>query len=281
VRHEGELAVTEAEQLEAIAATEIERLHRLATIGEWGTAGPDDHRDGIVDVVHADHPCFVDGWWSHAKQMKAHPGRIGGPINPYASVVHTTDMLPDEWDALIKAWIERGGDGSCATFLIGRDEAHGVLQFCPVTRNANHAGGSGHGVFDHARATGVHPNLVAVGIELHCAGGVQRVNGLWRLVEQGKAHGMPLPDADVIADPHRPGRGWHVVTDYQRERLTSLLADLEGVLAPMPAGLRARSTGEASPAWATPKTPRVVTHAWLDPAHRADPWPPTCAWLRG
>jgi hypothetical protein len=271
--------VTDAEQLEAIAATEIERLRRLANLGSNNTAGPDDHHDGIVDVVHGDHPCWENGWWAHAQRMPAHPARSGKPINPYATVVHTTDMLPGEWSALVHAWQTTASDGSCAHFLIGRDEAHGVVQLVPVLRNGNHAGGPGHGVFDTAKATGVHPNLVSVGIELHCAGGVRRVDGAWRLVEDGKAHGEALPDSDVIADPQRPGRGWHVVTDYQRERLTSLLADLEAVLAPVPQGLRARSTGETSPTWSVYKTARVVTHAWLDPEHRADPWPPTCKWL--
>ena len=271
--------MTDEEQLEAIAATEIERLARLANIGSWNTAGPDDHHDGVVETIHADHPCWVDGWWSHAKRMAAHPGRVGKPIAPYTTVVHTTDMLPDEWDALLKAWQTTASDGSCAHFLIGRDEQHGVVQLASVLRNGNHAGGPQHGVFDHARATDVHPNLVAVGIELHCAGGVRRVNGEWMLVEDGKAHGAPLPETDVIPDPQRPGRGWHVVTDYQRERLTSLLADLEAVLWPMPKGLRVRSTNETPPTWAQYKSARLVTHAFLDPAHRADPWPPTCKWL--
>jgi hypothetical protein len=93
-------------------------------------------------------------------------------------------------------------------------------------------------------------------------------------------HGGPIPDADVIADPHRPDRAWHVVTDYQRERLSALLGELELVLGPLPAGAASRATGdEAVPAWAVPRSARVVGHVSLDPTNRSDPWPPTCGWL--
>jgi hypothetical protein len=109
---------------------------------------------------------------------------------------------------------------------------------------------------------------------------VRRIGGAWRLVEGGVAHGEALPDEDVIPDPQRPGRGWHVVTDYQRFRLSQLLTELPLVLAPMPAGARTRSMGGAPDAFAVMPTARIVTHAQLDPDHRADPWRPTCDWLR-
>lgn len=261
-------------------ATVEQIVARIAKIGDRGTAGPDEHPAGVVDVVHPPAPRWDAGWWAGAIRKPAHPGRIGGAISPWSVGVHSTDMLPEEWPALVNAWTDRPGDGACATFLFGRTEQDGVLQFCPITRNANHMGGPGHGVFDTASASGIHPNLVATGIELHCAGGVRLVAGEWRLVEGGIAHGKPLPARDVIPDPHRPGRGWHVVTDYQRAQLELLLHDLEAVLAPMPAGARTRAFGEVPPAVAVMPTARVVTHWQMDPVHRGDPWQPTCEWLR-
>ena len=271
--------MTDAELLEATVATEIDRLARMAHLGDRGTAGPEAEPVGFIDAPIAQGVRWQSGWWVGAAQRKAHPGRVGGPIGPFATVVHTTDMLPEEWDALLNAWTTKPSDGACAHFLIGRDASHGVVQLVAVNRNANHAGGPGHGVFDTATAKNIHPNTVTVGIELHCAGGVRMVGAAWRLVEDGKAHGMPIPAFDVIADPQRPGRGWHVVTDYQRAQLAALLVDLELVLAPMPPGLVARSTGEAVPSWGVPKSGRVVGHVSLDPTHRSDPWPATMAWL--
>lgn len=249
-------------------ATDAQAADRLSAIGDRSTAGP-------TPPI----PRWSDGWWDGARRVPAHPGRLGGVIKPWASVVHTTDMLPEEWDALLRAWTERVGDGACATFLIGRDAAHGTVQLAPTTRNANHAGGPTHGVFDTQLARGLHPNLTAIGIELHCAGGVHLIGGQWRLVEGGAAHGAPLPADEVEVDRTRPGRGWHTITDYQRAQLLALLGELEQVLAPMPAGAATRTAGEKPDAFTAMPTGRVVTHAQLDPAARADPWRPTCEWL--
>ena len=90
----------------------------------------------------------------------------------------------------------------------------------------------------------------------------------------------PIPEADVVADPQRPGRGWHVVTDYQRAQLGALLDDLESILAPLPVGTTTQAFGEVPAPYSVMPTARVVTHAQLDPVHRADPWPPLCDWLR-
>jgi hypothetical protein len=189
-------------------------------------------------------------------------------------------MLPAEFAPLITAWTTTKGRGACAHFGIGRTPAEGVIQFVPINRNGNHMGGEGHGWFVDARGRQYHPNLVAVGIEIHCAGGVRLVDGHWRLVEGGVAHGAPLDPAEVTSDPSHPGRGWHRVTDYQYERLTALLADLEPMLAPMPAGLHATSH-EAPPAWASlPTESRAWGHVCVDAEHRSDPWPPTMQWLR-
>lgn len=260
-------------------ATVTQIIRRVAWSGNRDAAGPLEPPTSI-EIAHPTSSRWSDGWWQGATRKPAHPGRVGGPILPWATVVHTTDMLPEEWAALVHAWTDRPADGSCAHFLIGRTEQDGVVQFVPIMRNANHAGGPGHGVFDTKAARGIHPNLVTVGIELHCAGGVRQIGGEWRLVESGVAHGKPIPDADVVLDPQRPGRGWHRVTDYQLAQLGDLLAELELVLQPMPPGANERSTGEAVPSWALPRSPRVVGHCSLDPTHRSDPWPTVMAWLR-
>lgn len=268
------------DELAAVAATEVERLTRLAHLGDSPTAGPEQVHD-VPPVAVSAVPSlrWVDGWWAGAKRTPAHPGRVGGPITPWSTVVHTTDMLPEEWAALVASWTTRAGEGACAHFLIGRDAAHGVVQFVPVNRNGNHAGGPGHGVYV-VNGTQLHPNLVSVGIEVHCAGGVPLLAGAWRLVEGGKAHGPAIPATDVAVDPARPGRGWHVVTEYQREQLQAILGDLETVQARVPAGATKRAFGETPASYAVLPGARVATHAELDPVHRADPWPLTSAWLR-
>jgi hypothetical protein len=221
---------------------------------------------------------FSNGWWSLAQQVPAFPGRIGGAITPFAVVVHTTDMTPESWHALIQSWTTQLGPGDAAHFLIGRDAAAGLIQLAPITNNANHAGGPGHGNFV-AGTQQWHPNSVSVGIEIHCAGAVRQVNGDWRLVEDGVAQGNPIPDDDVIPDPQRPGRGWHKVTDYQYEQLGALLDGLETVLDALPAGCIAQSI-EQPPAYGIFPTGRRVGHVSLDAANRGDPWPPTCDWIR-
>jgi N-acetylmuramoyl-L-alanine amidase-like protein len=221
---------------------------------------------------------FSNGWWSLAQPRAAFPARIGGVIAPFATVVHTTDMTPDTWNVLLNSWTTQAGPGDCAHFLIGRDAAAGVVQLAPITNNANHAGGPGHGSFVAGGQTW-HPNTVSVGIEVHCAGSVRQVGGDWRLVENGVPQGAAIPDADVIPDPQRPGRGWHTVTDYQYEQLGALLDGLETVLGALPAGCVAQSI-EAPPAYAIFATGRTVGHVSLHAAQRGDPWPPTCNWLR-
>jgi hypothetical protein len=265
-----------------VDAGPVDVAERLCRLGNACTAGPPT--DLAATLEPHPHPAaaeWIDGWWLRARRLPAHPGRVGGPIRPFGAVVHTTDMLPDEWDALVAAWLGRAGDGACAHFLIGRGLEHGTLQLAPITKNGNHAGGPpGHGVYRVPGVGDVHPNLAAVGIELHCAGGVRRVGGAWRLVEGGVAHGAPLPESEVIPDPARPGRGWHRVTDYQRAQLVALRADLELVLAPVPPGTVKVAFHEVPPAYAVLPGARLATHAELDPQHRADPWPPLCTWLR-
>jgi hypothetical protein len=264
-----------------IAATATEAIERLGKLGDdHGTGGPEPHAD-VIDIVPPPHPCWQNGWWVHATQRPAHPGRIGGPISPFVIVDHATSMLEDEFDALVHAMTTRRGAGNGFHFLIGRNEKQGVVQCTPIDRNGNHAGGPEHGVFVDSKGRTYHPNLVSIGIELHCAGDVRQLEGQWRLVEAGKAHGKAIPPEQVIPDPKRPGRGWHQMTPYQYERLTALHHDIELVMAPMPPGLVGRSSFEPAQAWAQmPAGSRAVGHVTLDPRNRTDPHPPTMDWLR-
>jgi hypothetical protein len=271
------MSITDA--IKFVAATAVEGAVRLNDAINKDTNGPEPHPD-VVDIIPPPHPRWVSGWWSDAVKRQAHPMRIGGPISPFAVVVHTTDMLEDEFDALVSATCTREGAHNAFHFLIGRHAAQGVVQVAPIDKNANHAGGPSHGVLVTPKGREYHPNLVTIGIELHCAGGVRKVEGKWRLVEDGKAHGRPIPDDDVIQDPQRPTRGWHRVTDYQYGRLRMLLNDLEPVMTPMPYGTVAKSTSQTPEEWALPRDGRVVGHCSLDFARRSDPWQPTMEWLR-
>lgn len=263
-----------------LVATVAETLRRLANLGDTETTGPAASPD-VVDIVPPPHERWDNGWWVSATQRPAHPGRVGGPISAFAIVDHSTAMLEDEFDALVHAMTTRRGLGNGLHFLIGRNEKQGVVQCTPIDRNGNHAGGPEHGVFVDGKGRKYHPNLVAVGIELHCAGNVRLVSGEWRLMDGGKAHGKAIPAEQVIPDPKRPGRGWHQMTEYQYARLAELHHDLELVLAPMPAGTVGKSSFEPAPAWAQmPTGSRVVGHVTLDPRHRTDPHPPTMDRLR-
>lgn len=262
----------DTDTLEAIVATEIERLSRMNRLGDFGTAGPGEHPAVTPRPPSAQFP---GGYWRGARRVDPHPARVGGVIDPCAIVDHMTDMHPDDWDALVNGWRIRGGDGACANLLVGRSEAHGCLALVPINRNGNHAGGPGHGVFRDAAGHDWHPNLLAIGIEFHCAGGMVRlIGGQWRFVEDGKIHGEPIAADEIEPDPQRPGRGWHLLTDYQKMMRDWLHKDLDAAMRPMPAGLRAVSMGEAVPSWGVPRSTRIVGHVSLDPKHRGDPWPP-------
>lgn len=248
------------------AAAQFARV--LGILRDTAGPGPDQHPP-VAALPNTGQ--WSGGLWTRAHYIPANPGRVGPSIHPCVVVDHTTDMVPEDWDALKRAWVEQASDGACAHFLVGRTPAQGVIQFVPVNRNGNHAGGRGHGVF---MPGSIHPNLISVGIEFHCAGGVQRVGGAWRFAEGGKLHGAPLPDDEVEPDPIRPGRGWHKLTPYQEQIRAQLHDELEQVLGQMPAGLVAKSTGEAVPKWAVPVSARRVGHVSLDPTNRSDPWPP-------
>ncbi len=255
----------------------------IAAFTERDTAGPamSEHAPLPPPTVQP-LTTWVDGWWSGAKHTPAHARRIGGAIAPWGIVDHTTDMHPDDWEALLRAFTTQPGAGNAATFGVGRTPEQGVVQWCSVFRNANHAGGGEHGIYGsvvNGKQSVFHPNLVTIGIETHNAGELRLVDGAWRWGESagsGKPwipHGASFAVTDVIVNPNNPHRGIHKPTDYQIQALKQLHADLELVLAPMPPGAFARHGGtEAVPAWGVPKSPRRVGHVSLDPTNRSDPW---------
>ena len=247
---------------------------------------------------------FPGGWWASATRRDANSGRVGGFIQPFAVVVHTTDIPPDSLSGLLDRWTGEPGNYDCAHFVIGRDASIGVVQLVPITRNANHAGAANaciqangiavtrnadktcpagsvntvlHGWFV-AGAQKWHPNSVSIGIEVHCAGRVVQEGGVWLWKETGSAN-VTIPDEDVVPDPARSGVGYHTVTQYQYEQLSSLLEALEGQLVAMPDGCVAQSYEQVPPYGQFP-TARRVGHVSLDARERGDPWPPTCDWMR-
>ena len=213
-------------------------------------------------------------WWSRAVRKPAHRGRVGPPIKPWCVVLHTTDMLPGTFDAIVKSWTTTAGVGQCANFLIGRIPEQGVVQFISIDRNSNHAGGPTHGWFV-VDGKKVHPNSVSVSIEIHNAGQLRLVDGEWRSwdYQHKQPQGDPFDPADVEVDQHRPTRGWHRLTQYQHDTLTALLADLEAVLAPMPASVAIESNGPQTNQWAKVANCRIVGHVTLDPERKTDPGP--------
>lgn len=234
-------------------------------------------------AVDDDAPEWDGGRYRGARWAQIHPGRDGGAIKPWGVVVHTTDMHPSTFDALVRAWQRGAGRGAGAHFLIGRTPAEGIVQMVDVGRNSNHAGGQTHGWFESG-GEHIHPNLVTVGIEVHAAGGVRKVDAQWRCWSDGKPVGTPLPASEVQQDPKRELRGWHVPNAYQLaelERLLDALAQCPLVVR-SPAALTIKPNGTA-PAWA----PRldwmgltVVGHVTLDPNDKSDPGPMLSAWLR-
>lgn len=222
---------------------------------------------------------WTNGFYSGATRHDAHPGRIGPPIEACAIVVHTSDTPPEAWAGVLRRIQTEVGAHDDAHFWIGRDESEGVMQAVSIGRNAEHAGGPFHGVFVDAKGRAFHPNDVAIGIEMNCAGGVQKIDGAWRFVENRQASGLPIPDFEVVPDPARPGRGWHRITDYQYQKLGEIIDALELVMNKPPIGLVARSPSQTPSAWAVGNG-NIVGHCSLDFKDRSDPWPPTMTWLR-
>lgn len=226
------------------------------------------------------------GRYLGARWVPAHPGRVGKAIRPWAAVVHTTDMHPATFHALVKAWAAKPGAGNAAHFVLGRTPAEGLVQVVDVGRNANHAGGKPkHGWF---KVDGklVHPNACSVGIEVHNAGSLVRDAGQWRTWQRKdgglRPFGAPIPAEDVEVDPKRPHRGWHLPTDWQLAELDRLLLALGDcpVVERRAGPVDLVPSGEA-PEWA-PRGYRgvpFVGHVTLDPLRKTDPGVPISRWL--
>ncbi len=241
------------------------------------TAGPDHDEHPIVPPAQPMPAVFAGGVWYRAVYMPAHPGRVGPAIVPKTLVVHTTDMMPDSFQALVKAWTTSATNGACAHFLIGRDATQGVVQFVPITKNGNHAGGLIHGNYKLPTGALLHPNVVAVGIELHGAGLLRLTNGKWVHQDSGRV----VESSDVYVDSHK--RGWHVITPYQLRMLAALIVDLG--LPGLPVGTTVApdatyaSQGVADYA-GTNLGPTIVGHCTLDPINKTDPGSQVMSWLK-
>lgn len=218
------------------------------------------------------------GVYSGAVQLRAHPSRVGGPIAPRAVVVHTTDMAPGAWSALKRAWTQVAGK-TTAHFMIGRDGE--LVQMVPIIRNANHAGGTPHGWwFDAHTGSRIHPNTLAIGVELHSAGRLRWKTGDARtaqLIEDHKVLGEFGLNEIYVDERDRP---WHLVTEAQLEALEGLLWNTRtylaniGTIRPQP-----NEAYTAATAYAKPFASSLVGHVSLDTVNRSDPGPQVMAFL--
>jgi hypothetical protein len=260
---------------------------------EFLTAGPslNDHPPAPAwDRVQAGNTtAFKSGWFTDARRVDAHPGRMGGSIVPQAAVVHTTDMTPKSFDDLVKAWATTGGAPnrySAANFLLGRDPGQGLVQMVPITRNSNHAGGPTknglalHGWWVTKEGRFIHPNTIAVGIEVHSNGLLAwkpGSKGVAQFIEDKKVKAEYSGDDLYVDDLNRP---WHRVTEYQLETLEHLLVSLKPSLKPLAEGVDHKADAayvkdhtrwDMSYAYATSRS--LVGHASLDPINKTDPGP--------
>lgn len=250
---------------------------------EWpDTVGPDDDEHPVVpvgevlalidrQVVAERKGTFTDGKWSEATYAQMHAGRIGRGIVPQTLVVHTTDMRPGTFGALVKSWTGQAGRGNGAHFLIGKTKEDGVVQFAPITRNGNHAGGPNCGGFRTPGGTVViNPNVVSVGVEIDNAG---------RLVKDAKGWyhrdtKYRFAAEDVFVD--EKGRGWEKVTEYQEQMLRYLWQDLRPLLKPWPAGTTVTPNATYSSqgvTYAAAVSPSLIGHASTNPINKTDPGP--------
>jgi N-acetyl-anhydromuramyl-L-alanine amidase AmpD len=160
----------------------------------------------------------------------------------------------------------------------GADPGGGLVQMVPINRNGNHAGGIPRGgYYVDAQGTRFHPNMYAVGIEIHAAGHLSKVGG--KYIYEGS---RIVPDEEVYTDA--TGRPWHLVTEYQFDVLGALLDALEAhmprfltVVGINPYGDHAKN----GVPWASHKLfgPRLAGHATLDPINKTDPGPQVMEWL--
>lgn len=247
-------------------------------LGEWKTVGPDPGEYPVVtagDIAHVAEKVnvgeFKEGRWSLATYKEMYPGRIGRAIIPRTLVVHTTDMRPGTFAALVRNWTSQLGRGNGAHFLIGRTANDGVVQFAPIFRNANHAGGIKPGSIG-----GIHPNTCSVGVELDNAGRlVREAYGQRWLHPDTKTF---IPTKDVFVD--EKGRGWHKVTAYQLEMLSYLWNALKPILKPWPDGTKVQPNAtyaSQGAQYAECVSPSLIGHASINPVNKTDPGPQVMA----
>lgn len=218
---------------------------------------------------------FTDGLYSEARHVPASPHRIGGTIVPSAIVFHTTDTLGG-MKGMLERWAE--GAGPCAHFMLGRDATQGLAQMVPINRNGEHAGAAPpavHGWFVDTHGKLVHPNTVAIGIEVVCGGKLRDVGG------RAMYGQTPVAETDVYRDEH--GKPWHRITEYQLDELGKLIDALRTQLAPCPF-VSVKPSGDykangVAP-WAEMIAPWLVGHTTLDPVRKTDPGPQGMAWAR-
>lgn len=220
------------------------------------------------------------GWYqsSECKRLPAYYRRVGGRIDPKAVVVHTTDTLTGTKPAIERSWHDTPGNGACAHFIIGRDS---FTQMVPIYLNGNHAGGNPHGSWKSTKTGSlVHPNTMAVGIEIECGGHLGRP----------KAGRYVHPDTKTVMAPEEVyvdqyGVGWHRVTPYQFERLEEILQALEalpGMQGEFPytvapdGGYAANNCAYYAPGVGH----RIVGHVTLDPVNKTDPGVQVMEYLR-
>lgn len=241
--------------------------------GGWKTAGPDDEFVARNAFSPTKSPNFKDGFWKAALRTDAHPDRLGKTIEPSALVVHATDTAPGLFGNIIRYWQREKGEGNAATWMIGRNQDDGVVQFASIYRNANHAGGPACGGFrDPGSFAIVHPNLVTVGVELDCAGRLRYEKGRYLTWDRK----VEIPRSAVYV--HTDGTAWHEVTGYQMTVLKALWADLYPVLKPWKAVAVPGGTVKQEK-WAKNRWNSLVGHATLNPTNKTDPGPQVMAWV--
>ena len=242
-----------------------------AKAGEWKTTGPDEAEYPLVtagDIAHVaekvNYGEFKEGRWSLATYKEMYPGRIGRAIVPRTLVVHTTDMRPGSFAALVRNWTSQLGRGNGAHFLIGRTPAEGVIQFAPIHRNANHAGGNNPGSIG-----GLHPNTCSVGVEVDNGGRLVLKGGKWTHPDTGYVYDTK----DVFVE--KANRAWEKKTWYQQEMLWKLWVALRPTLRAWPAGTVVQPNGpylaNGVSTFAKAASPSLIGHVTLNPVNKTDP----------